>query len=278
VALWATPFRKADLDSAPRLAVVGRLGVGYDAVEVPALTARGVLLMVSGTANSVSVAEYALFLVLALAKRGRRQDELVRLGRWDARYDDMPVEIAGKTIVVIGFGRIGARMAKRCAAMDMTVLVHDAFVAAEAIRAAGYEPAPDLDAAVARADFVTIHCPRSPETIGMFDAARIGRMKPGASIVNTARGGIIDEPALLAALQSGHLAGAGLDVFAEEPTPRSNPLLQVPTVITAPHVAGSTRESTQAMALETARNMLSVIDGAPIAENVINKDVLAARN
>ena len=139
---------------------------------------------------------------------------------------------------------------------------------------AGCEPVNDLDAALPSVDFVSIHCPKSPETVGMFNAARLGRMKRGAFIVNTARGGIIDEPALYAALTGAKLAGAGLDVFDKEPTPADNPLLKLPTVISAPHMAGVTRESLDRMGLQTARNILSVLDGAPIRENVINQEVL----
>ncbi|MBV9539531.1 MAG: hydroxyacid dehydrogenase [Acidisphaera sp.] len=274
IALWATPFRQPDLDAAPRLAAVARLGVGYDAVEVPALTARAVPLMVTGTANSVSVAEHALFLLLAVAKRARAQDAVVRSGDWSSRYDDMPVEIAGRTVLVVGFGRIGTRMARRCLAMDMTVLVHDPYVEADVIRQAGCEPAPELDSVLAQTDFVTIHCPRTEQTLGMFDAPRLARLKRGAALVNTARGGIVDERALLAALENGQLSGAGLDVWAEEPTPPDHPLLRLAQVIAAPHIAGSTGESTEGMARETARNLLSVIDGAPIAANVVNKEVL----
>ncbi|MBV9814095.1 MAG: hypothetical protein JO326_15205, partial [Acetobacteraceae bacterium] len=215
-----------------------------------------------------------LFLLLAVAKRARAQDAVVRSGDWSSRYDDMPVEIAGRTVLVVGFGRIGTRMARRCLAMDMTVLVHDPYVEADVIRQAGCEPAPELDSVLAQTDFVTIHCPRTEQTLGMFDAPRLARLKRGAALVNTARGGIIDERALLAALENGQLSGAGLDVWAEEPTPPDHPLLRLAQVIAAPHIAGSTGESTEGMARETARNLLSVIDGAPIAANVVNKEVL----
>ena len=142
------------------------------------------------------------------------------------------------------------------------------------MRAAGCEPVGDLDAAVAEADFVTLHCPKTPETLAMFDAARLRRMKPTAYLVNTARGGIIEETALHAALSEGRLAGAGLDVFALEPTPTSNPLLKLPNVVTAPHMAGVTVEAVARMALAAVRNILSVFDGSPIRENVINQEVL----
>ena len=156
----------------------------------------------------------------------------------------------------------------------MTVLVYDPYVAAAAVKAAGCEPVAILDEALPRADFVTIHCPKTPETVAMFNAARLARMKPTAYLVNTARGGIIDEPALHAALTSGKLAGAGLDVFDKEPTPADNPLLTLPNVISAPHMAGVTRELLDRMSAQTARNILSALDGAPIRDNVINKEVL----
>jgi D-3-phosphoglycerate dehydrogenase len=156
----------------------------------------------------------------------------------------------------------------------MTVLVYDPYKPAAEIKAIGCEPVPDLDAALPRADFVTIHCPKTPETTGMFDAARLARMKPSAYLVNTARGGIVVEAALHDALVSGKLAGAGLDVFEQEPPPLGHPLFELPNVIIAPHVAGVTREALDRMGEQTARNMLSALDGEPIRQNVINQEVL----
>src|SRR6185295_6077295 len=158
------------------------------------------------------------------------------------RLTAVPVDLYQKTVLIVGFGRIGTRSAKRCQAMEMNVLIYDPYVAAAAVKAAGCEPVASLDEALPRADFVSIHCPKTPETVAMFNAARLARMKPTAYLVNTARGGIIDEPALHAALTSGKLAGAGLDVFDQEPTPANNPLLTLPNVISAPHMAGVTRE------------------------------------
>jgi D-3-phosphoglycerate dehydrogenase len=155
----------------------------------------------------------------------------------------------------------------------MTVLIHDPYIKQDAIRSAGYLIANDLDAALPKADIVCIHCPKSPETVGLFNTARLGSMKKGAFIVNTARGGIIDEPALYEALTSGHLAGAGLDVFEQEPTPADNPLLSLENVISSPHMAGVTVEAVVAMAVATSRNILSVLDGTPNRENTINPEV-----
>jgi D-3-phosphoglycerate dehydrogenase / 2-oxoglutarate reductase len=274
IALSYTPYHAAEMDASPEMQVVARIGVGYDSVAVPALTARLVPLMIAGTANSVSVAEHALFMMLQLAKRAAVLDPLVRAGRWHERYADMPVDLAGRTVLVIGFGRIGTRIAARCLAMDMTVLVHDPYVPAASIAAAGCTQAADLDAALPRADFLTIHCPKTPETTGMIDARRLALLKPGAYLVNTARGGIVDEAALAAALVARLLAGAGIDVFATEPVPANNPLLSLPSVIVSPHMAGVTVEATARMALAAVGNILSVFDGKPNRENVVNKEVL----
>jgi D-3-phosphoglycerate dehydrogenase / 2-oxoglutarate reductase len=274
VALGATGFGEPELDAAQDMQVVARIGVGYDAVDVAALSRRKIPLMVAGTANSPSVAEQALFMMLTLAKRGVELHALVKDGQWSTRLGLLPFDLFGKTVLIVGFGRIGTRTAKRCLAMEMNVLVYDPYKSAAEIAAAGCEAVSDLDAALPRADFVTLHCPKTPETAGMFNAARLKRMKPSAYLVNTARGGIVVEAALHDALVSGKLAGAGLDVFEQEPPPRGHALFDLPNVIIAPHVAGVTREALDRMGEQTARNMLSALDGEPIRQNVINQDVL----
>ena len=272
--LGLTRFGESECQSANGLQVVARIGVGFDAVDVPALTRHRVPLMVAGTANSPSVAEQAMHFMMALAKRGAEQHAFVRDNRWGERMSALPVDLINKTVLIVGFGRIGTRTAKRCQAMDMTVLIYDPYVPPASVRAAGYESVADLDAALPRADFVTIHCPKTPETVGMFSAARLAGMKPSSYLVNTARGGIIDEAALHAALTGGRLAGAGLDVFDLEPTPADNPLLKLANVISAPHMAGVTVESIDRMAEQSALNVLSVFDGKPIRQNVINPEAL----
>ena len=274
VALGATRFGEPELLAAGDMKVVTRIGVGFDAVDVPALSKHKVPLMVAGTANSPSVAEQALFMMLTLAKRANEMHAMVRDGTWDSRLGVLPFDLYGKTVLIIGFGRIGTRTAKRCQAMEMQVLVYDPYKPAADITAAGCEPVADLDAALPRADFVSIHCPKTPETIGLFNAARLRLMKPTAYLINTARGGLIDEAALYDALSSGRLAGAGLDVFEQEPPPVGHALHALPNVIMAPHVAGVTREAVDRMSEQTARNILSVLDGDPIRQNVINQDVL----
>ena len=274
VALGATRFGEAELEAAKDMKVVTRIGVGYDAVDVAALSRRKIPLMVVGTANSPSVAEQALFMMLMLAKRANELHALVKDGQWSTRLGKLPYDLFGKTVLIVGFGRIGTRTARRCHAMEMNVLVYDPYQAKEEIKGAGYEAVASLDAALPRADFVSIHCPKTPETVGMFNAARLKRMKPSAYLINTARGGIVDEAALYDALTSDKLAGAGLDVFSQEPPPVPNPLFELPNVIVAPHVAGVTWEAVDRMSEQTARNILSALDGQPIRQNVINQDVL----
>ena len=274
VALGATRFGEPALEASGVMKVVTRIGVGYDAVDVPALSKRKVPLMVAGTANSPSVAEQAIFMMLTLAKRAQELHLVVKNGTWASRLGVLPFDLYGKTLLIIGFGRIGTRTAKRCLAMEMKVLVYDPYKAASEITAAGCEAVADLDSALPRADFVSVHCPKTPETIGMFNAARLKLMKPSAYLINTARGGIVDEKALHDALVSGSLAGAGLDVFEQEPPPVGQALHALPNVIMAPHVAGVTVEAVDRMSEQTARNILSVLDGAPLRQNVINQDVL----
>jgi D-3-phosphoglycerate dehydrogenase len=210
-------------------------------------------------------------MMMALAKRGAELDALVKEGRWAERLGAVPYDLLGRTVVVVGFGRIGSRLVKRCLALEMNVLVYDPYKDGGDIAAAGAKPVDDLDEALAIADFVSVHCPKTPETVGLFDAARLARMKPTAYL---ARGGIVDEPALHAALTGGKLAGAGLDVFSQEPPQPDNPLFKLRNVITAPHMAGVTREALDRMGLQTAKNILSAFDGEIIRDNVINKDVL----
>src|SRR3954471_12979455 len=180
VALGATRFGEPELLAAGDMKVVTRIGVGFDAVDVPALSRHKVPLMVAGTANSPSVAEQALFMMLTLAKRANEMHAMVKDGTWSARLGVLPFDLYGKTVLIIGFGRIGTRTAKRCLAMEMQVLVYDPFKPAADITAAGCEPVTGLDAALPRADFISIHCPKTPETVGLFNAARLRLMQPTA--------------------------------------------------------------------------------------------------
>jgi D-3-phosphoglycerate dehydrogenase len=275
--LGATRFGTAELEAMPSIVVVARTGVGYDAIDIPAMTAAKVPVMIAGTANSPSVAEHAMTMMLTLAKKGPELSALVKEARWMDRLKPqfVAVDLYKKTVLIVGFGRIGTRTAKRCLAMEMNVLVYDPFVDAAAVRAAGCEPVADLDAALPRADFITLHCPKTPQTVGMINAERIAKMKPTAYLVSTARGGIVDEKALLAALTSGRLPAAGLDVFDREPPDPENPLFKLPNVICSPHIAGVTAEAMDRMAVQAVENVFSVFDGKPIVENAVNKELYA---
>ncbi|MFZ5784201.1 MAG: hydroxyacid dehydrogenase [Pseudomonadota bacterium] len=274
VTLGATPFRQAELDAAPAMMVVARLGVGFDAVEIPALNKRRIPLMTTGIANSVSVAEHAMYMMLAAARLVKKYDRFVREKGWGERLSDLPADLGGKSVLVVGMGRIGSRTVKRCVAFDMDVYVLDPNISEADIKAAGATKVTDLKAILPKVDFVSIHCPKAPETVNMFNAETLALMKPTAFLVNTARGGIIDEDALYDALSSGRLRGAGLDVLAKEPPDPDNKLFTLENVIFSPHMAGVTQEASDRMAVTAVENILSVFDGRPNAANVVNKEVL----
>lgn len=275
VILGGTRFGAAEHKASGALEVVARTGVGYDAIDIPAMTQVKVPVMIAGTANSPSVAEHAMYFMLTLARKGPELSALVKENRWPQRLVPQFVsnDMFGKTVLIVGFGRIGTRTAKRCQAMEMTVLVYDPYVKAETIKAAGCEPLSSLDAGIPRADFITIHCPKTPESLGMINAARMKAMKRTAYLVSTARGGIVDEKALHAALTDGTLPAAALDVFDKEPPDADNPLFKLPNLICSPHIAGVTAEAMERMSEQAALNVLSVFDGAPRKENAVNPQV-----
>ncbi|WP_042300725.1 hydroxyacid dehydrogenase [Paraburkholderia kururiensis] len=276
VILGLTGFGRTELEAASDLQVVSRIGVGYDAVDIAAMTEAGIPVMICTNANCDTVAEHTLFSILALAKRALELDALVRMSRWHDRYRYLPGEVRGREVLIVGFGRIGTRVARLCNALGMHVRVYDPYVANDAIHAAGADAVDDLDTALTTADFVTLHCPKTRETTGMFDAARLERFKRGAFLVNTARGGIVDECALADRLTSGHIAGAAIDVFLPEPPMPGNPLLEMSNVICSPHLAGVTREAVERMAQLAVANALSVLDGHPRLENAVNPGAFTA--
>lgn len=261
--------------AAPRLRVIAKHGVGYDNIDLVAAAARRIPVTVTATANAVSVAEHAMAQMLALAKHGPVMDAAVRAGDWAARTRIVSLELAGRTLLIVGFGRIGSRVARRALAFEMRVLVVDPYVPPERIRAAGCEPAASLRAALAEADIVTLHCPLGPATRGLLGAAELALLRPGALLVNTARGGLVDEPALVAALATGRLGGAALDVMEREPPAPDDPLLAAPRLLLSPHVAGVTAESAVRMAVEAADNVLAGLDGRLDPSVVVNPEVLA---
>ena len=274
VTLGGTPFRQAELTAAPEMMVVARLGVGFDAVEVPALNKRKIPLMTTGIANSVSVAEHAMYMLLASARLVKKYDRFVREGGWGERLADLPADLSGKSILVVGMGRIGSRTVKRCAAFEMDVFVLDPNISEAEIKKAGATKVTDLKAILPKVDFVSVHCPKAPETIDMFNGETLALMKPDAFLVNTARGGIINEDALYKALSTGKLRGAGLDVLDKEPPDPTNKLFGLENVIFSPHMAGVTKEASDRMAVTAIENILSVFDGRPNAAHCVNKEVL----
>jgi D-3-phosphoglycerate dehydrogenase len=269
-----TVVDSALLAMAPKLRMVCRHGVGYDLVDVPAMTARGVLVMITPEANAASVAEHALMLMLAVARQVLPVDAGVRRGVWRVQGQSRTFELGGRRVLVLGFGRIGTRVAKLCAAFGMRVMVHDPYMPAGTIRGAGYEAVKDRDAGLAAADIVTLHLPASDATRGMVDARFLAAMKPGAVLVNTARGTLVDEAALEAALRSGHLGGAGLDVLRVEPMTEPVPLLAQENLVVTPHVAASTAEGLQRMAWDAAGNVIDFLAGRPDPDAVVNRELL----
>jgi D-3-phosphoglycerate dehydrogenase len=262
------------LQAAPRLRFVCRHGVGYDSVDVPALTARGVLLAVTPEANAASVAEHALMLMLATARQLVGFNAGVRRGEWRVPGTSATFDLAGRTVLLLGFGRIGIRVARLCTAFGMRVLVHDPHIRGSTIRAAGCEPVRDRAAGLAAADIVSLHCPSNEQTRRMVDAAFLAQMRAGAVLINTARGTLVDEAALEAALRSGHIAAAALDVLHDEPMREPVPLLQLPNVLLTPHVAASTAQGLHRMGLASAENTIAFFEGRLDPEAMINPEAL----
>ena len=267
----ATKVTPELLAKAPRLRVVGRAGVGVDNIDLEEATRRGVLVMSTPGGSSVSVAEHTFALLLALVRELPKFDASMREGRWEK--SSTGAEVRGKTLGLIGLGRIGSEVAIRAEAFDMRVIAYDPFISEAAAHEMSVELVP-LEKLLAESDFISLHTAVSPETREMINAASIAKMKKGVRIVNAARGELIQEADLAAAIKSGHVAGAALDVFAEEP-PKSCPLIGLPNVITTPHVAGSTAEAQEELGTQVAVQIRDyLVDG--IIRNAVNLPALSA--
>ncbi len=262
------------LAAAPRLRVVSRFGVGYDTLDIPACTRRGVLVGVVNGANDLSVAEHAMMLMLAVARRTIEMDRSVRAGTWMVQAGRRMHELAGRSVLVVGYGRIGTRVARLCAAFGMRVMVRDPAFPTPRIAADGYAPAPDLMEAVAEADVVTLHLPLSEATRGMVDAAFLSAMKSSAWLINTARGGLVDEAALAAALAAGTIEAAGIDVLVREPPDAANPLFALDNVVLSPHNAAAPLECYAKMSRRAVANLLDTFDGVIDPGFTVNPEVL----
>ncbi len=262
------------IEQSESLQIVSRYGVGFDNVDVAALNKRGIPLTVVGTANSVAVAEAALYMMLELAKKGREHDHAVRGSNWDYRLELNAIEMWQKKLLIIGFGRIGTRTAERCRAFGMDVLVADPHVADDSILAAGCTPVADFRAVLPDMDYVSLHLPLSPESQDLFDKGELESMKSSAILINTARGGIVNETALHEALKNGQIRGAGLDVFDLEPPRSDDALFSLDNVVFSPHIAGVTKEAALRMGIVCVQNVLDALDGKLDPDMVINTEVL----
>jgi D-3-phosphoglycerate dehydrogenase / 2-oxoglutarate reductase len=256
-----TPITAKVIDSAPNLKVVSRRGVGYDNVDLAALRRRQIPLAIVGTANASSVAEHTLFFILALAKQVMAYDQAVRNGNWGFRDSMSAVDVLDKTLFVAGFGRVGQAVAQRAAALGMTILVYDPLVDPQLGRNAPVHFVETLREGLAVCDFLSVHVPLTPQTRDLIGVEELALMKPSAFVISTARGGIVNEAALVDALRSGRIRGAGLDVFVEEPLPAGHPLVKLENVILSPHTASLTRECAARMDRVATQNCLDAIDG-----------------
>lgn len=266
------PLSAATIAEARKLKVVSRHGVGYDSVDLAALNARGIGLTVVGDVNSISVAEHAMTQLLACAKRALRADRAVReIGQWGWRNRLEPQEVFNRHLLIIGYGRIGRHLAKMAAGFNMQVRAYDPYLERTGWPEGSVRPV-SLEEGLAWADFISIHTPRGDRpTLG---AEEFARMKPGVIIANTARGGVVCERALAEGLASGHVAGAGLDVFDEEPPTRINPLFTHDNAVLSPHIAGLTAECSERMALSSIENAMNFLEGTVDSSLVVNPEHL----
>ena len=270
----ATKLDAGLIELAGRLKVIGRAGVGVDNVDVEAATRRGIVVANAPESTVISAAEHTIGLLLALSRNIPQAHAALKAGRWErGRYGGL--ELAGKTLGVLGFGRIGQQVARRALGLEMRVVAHDPFVARERFRELGVERIETQDEVLAAADFVTLHLPLTAETRGSVDAGFLGKLRDGARLVNAARGELVDEAALLDALRSGKVAAVALDVFGSEPY--SGPLLELDNVVATPHLAASTEEAQDRAGVIVAEQVAAALDGA-LVTNAVNIPSIGAED
>jgi D-3-phosphoglycerate dehydrogenase / 2-oxoglutarate reductase len=246
------------LEKPGKLRAIVRAGVGVDNIDVGAATRKGIIVMNTPGANTTSTAEHTITMLMALARHIPAADASLRQNKWE-RAKLVGTQLAGKTLGVVGLGRIGREVARRAAGLDMKVIGFDPFFSPDFAGKLGIETAADLASLLPRVDFLTVHTPLSPETTNLIGAPQIAAMKKGTRLINCARGGIINEEALVEGLKSGHLAGAALDVFVQEPPPADHPLLKLPNVVVTPHLGASTTEAQETVALEAAQLLIDYL-------------------
>jgi len=267
----------AAMRAAPQLKVLGVHGIGVDPVDMVQAAELGLPVANTPLANVQSVAELAIAHMLAIAKRVRECDRAMREDRYDYRYSRDFRELSGRTLLIVGFGRIGRRTAEIAKlAFGMRVLGHSPSVPDGEIVAAGFEPAPDLDSALGEADYVSLHQVLTPQTRGLFNRDRLRAMKKGATLVNTARGALVDAEALVEALESGHLRGAAFDVFDKEPLAPGHPFTRTSGILMSPHIGGSSEEALERTALQVAAAVIAALAGRR-PEHLVNSDVWERR-
>ena len=260
---------KETLALAPRLRIVSRHGVGFDNIDVPYLSSRKIPMALTVDANYTSVAEHTLMMMLALAKDALRGTESVQGGDFAWRNTGTLTDVMDKRVLIMGFGRIGQRVAALCQAFGMSVVAYDPFVTESPVP--GVEMVKDWKAQLPQLDFLSLHLPSMPETVGMIGTPELAAMKETAFVVNCARGGLIDEDALATALSRGTIRGAGLDVFKDEPHDPSHPIFKQKRCIFSPHNAALTTESSIRVAIQCAQNVLDCLDGKLQARVVVNR-------
>ena len=268
-----TKVTRPALEAAKNMVVVGRAGVGVDNIDLDAATERGVIVVNAPQGNTIAAAEHTIALLMALSRHVAAADASMRAGKWD-RKAFIGTEVRGKSLGVVGLGKIGSEVARRGVGMEMRVLAFDPFVPDERARAIGVESV-DFDRLIAESDFITVHPPLTATTNGMIGAEQIAKMKDGVRLINVARGGIIDEAELAAAVKSGKVAGAAIDVFTDEPIKPDNPLLGEPRIITTPHLGASTAEAQERVALDVAEQIVEILAGKP-ARYAVNAPMLGA--
>jgi len=259
------------IEAGRNLVVIGRAGVGVDNVDIPAATRAGITVVNAPTGNTVAAAEHTMALLLAVARHLAAADASVRRGEW-RRGELLGVELRGRTLGIVGLGRIGLAVAARARSFEMTLIGSDPYVTREAGAVHGIEVIP-FEKLLTRADAITLHVPLTEQTRGLIGAVALARMKPDAIVVNAARGGLVDEAALAAALREGRLGGAGIDVFEEEP-PKASPLIDAPRTVLTPHLGASTAEAQALVAVEAAQQVLDVLAGRP-ARYAVNAPLVA---
>jgi len=271
-------FDAAAMDAAPSLRVISKHGVGVDNIDVDAATAHGIPVVVASGANAVSVAEHTIALLLAVTKQIIPLDASLRAGRWE-KPGFVGRELAGATIGLVGFGAIAQRTATFARGLGLKVTAFDPFSDPAVFEAAMVTRQDTLESLLAGADIISLHCPLTPTTRQLLNETRIRAAKPGVYIVNTARGGLIDEEALLRALRDGHVAGAGLDSFETEPPPADHPFWGERNIVVTPHVGGVTAEASARVSIDAVEGVLSVLDGRSLdPARVVNGRQLAAQS